>query len=261
VTPAAPCRARRTTRVALAVDVLADLRALPTSATVGRDIDFEAQLLFDTPHAELLLLGPRGLPRRLSLARESRTLRSNFRAEHAGAWLVQLMADAAGGPRPVAEALVFAGTEPDATFASRSAPGEDVPLGADPAEALFSMANQARSSEDTPPLRRHATLDRVALSHARAMQQAARLAHDVGSGSPDRRVEEAGLSPRAVGENVAHAMDVRSAHRVLWSSPSHRQNLLTRHFDHLGVGLASDPDGTIWVAEVFAQLDTLGFLP
>jgi uncharacterized protein YkwD len=247
--------------VALAVDVLADLRALPTSATVGSAIDFEAQLLFDTPHAELLLLGPRGLPRHLSLARESRTLRSTFRTEHAGVWLVQLMADAAGGPRPVAEALVFAGTEPDPAFASRIAPGEDVPLGDDPAAALFAMANQARSSEGTPTLRRHATLDSVALSHARAMQQAARLAHDVGSGTPDRRVEDAGLRPRSVGENVAHAMDARSAHRVLWSSPSHRQNLLTRRFDHLGVGLASDPDGTLWVAEVFAELDALGLAP
>jgi uncharacterized protein YkwD len=201
------------------------------------------------------------VPRRVSLARESRALRAQFRVEHPGAWLVQLMADAAGGPRPVAEALVFAGTEPDATFASRIAPGEDVNLGADPAEALFAMANQARRSEGTPALRRHATLDRVALSHARAMQQAARLAHDVGSGTPDRRAEEAGLTPRAIGENVAHAMDVRSAHRVLWSSPSHRQNLLTRHFDHLGVGLASDPDGTLWVVELFAELDTLGLAP
>lgn len=247
--------------VAIAVDVLADLRPLPTSAPVGTYVDLEAELLVDAGHAELLLLGPSGLPRRVPLSHEERRLRSRVRGDREGKWLIQLMADAGGGPRPVAEALLFAGRAPDASYAAQIAPGEEAGDDPDAPRALFAMANLARRSEGARALQPHLQLDRVAEAHARAMQHAARLAHDVGQGPPNHRVEDAGLAPVAVGENIAHAMDPRGAHRVLWWSPSHRKNLLTRHFDHLGIGVARDPDGSLWVAQVFAQLDSVHTAP
>lgn len=241
--------------VAIAVDVLADLRPLPTSAPVGSDVELEAELLFDASHAELLLLGPSGLPRRVPLSHEERRLRARVRGDREGKWLIQLMADAGGGPRPVAEALLFAGRAPEASYATQNAPGEAAGDDPDVERALFAMANLARRSEGARSLRPHSELDRVAEAHAQAMQHAARLAHDVGQGPPNHRVEDAGLAALAVGENIAHAMDPKSAHRVLWWSPSHRKNLLTSHFDHLGIGVARDPDGSLWVAQVFAQLE------
>ncbi len=247
--------------VAVAVDVLADLRPLPTSVEVGRFVDFEAELLFDTPFAELLLLGPSGPPRRVPSARDAQALRARFRAERRGPWLLQVMADARGGPRPVAEALVFAGSAPDASYIAAPAPGEDAAGALDPKPALFAMANRARRSECARELSTHGTLDRLAQAHAEAMRREGRLAHDVGAGTPDRRVEDSGLRPRSVGENIAHAMDPQNAHRVLWWSPSHRKNLLTRSFDHLGVGVAADADGSLWVSEVFAELDGSAFDP
>ena len=247
--------------VAVAVDVLADLRPLPTSVELGAFVEFDAELLVETPFAELVLLGPSGPPRRVPVSREGSALRARFRAERRGPWLLQVMADAAFGPRPVAEALLFAGSAPDASYVAAPAPGEDAAGALGPKQALFAMANRARRSEGARELSPHETLDRAAQAHAEAMQRAARLAHDVGEGTPDRRVEATGLAARGVGENIAHAMDPRSAHRVLWWSPSHRRNLLTRHFDHLGVGVAADPDGSLWVAEVFAELDGIAFDP
>lgn len=253
--------AAREAWVALAVDVLADLRPLPTSVELGSFVDFDAELLFDTPFAEVLLLGPSGPPRRVPVARDGHDLRARFRAERRGPWLLQVMADARGGPRPVAEALVFAGDAPDASYIATAAPGEEAAGALEAKQALFAMANRARRSEGARQLSPHPTLDRLATAHAESMQRAGRLAHDVGQGTPDRRVEESGLAPRAVGENIAHAMDARGAHRVLWWSPSHRKNLLTRSFDHLGVGFAVDPDGSLWVAQIFAELDGIAFDP
>ena len=37
-------------------------------------------------------------------------------------------------------------------------------------------------------------------------------------------------------------------------SAPHRANLLSTKFTHMGVGVAKDSRGRIWVAEVFAQL-------
>jgi uncharacterized protein YkwD len=63
----------------------------------------------------------------------------------------------------------------------------------------------------------------------------------------------------ATGENVAHNLDVTHAHRAQWASPSHRENLLQPRFDRIGIGVALDPDGSIWVCEVFADFpDPIG---
>ena len=61
-----------------------------------------------------------------------------------------------------------------------------------------------------------------------------------------------GTPARLVGENVAHAASVRLAHRALYESPSHRENLLRSEFDRVGAAVLDDTDGSVWVAEVFA---------
>ena len=101
-------------------------------------------------------------------------------------------------------------------------------------------------------LRRDARLDQVAIAHARAMQQARRLGHDVGDGNPASRLEAADLVARVSGENVAYAGSVARAHRTLWESPSHRANLLHERFDAVGIGLVKEADGRVWVCQSFA---------
>ncbi len=58
---------------------------------------------------------------------------------------------------------------------------------------------------------------------------------------------------RESGENVAHAQNVLLAHRALWQSPSHRANLEHAQYDTFGVAVLDDPDGSVWVAELFAR--------
>ncbi|HMJ13417.1 MAG TPA: CAP domain-containing protein, partial [Polyangiaceae bacterium] len=108
-------------------------------------------------------------------------------------------------------------------------------------------------SERLGKLRRDERLDQVAQAHAEAMLKARRIGHDVGNGDPRARVEAAGLALNAAGENVVHAANLRRAHRALWSSPSHRGNLLQKRFDALGIGITNDPDGSVWVCEVFGD--------
>jgi uncharacterized protein YkwD len=118
------------------------------------------------------------------------------------------------------------------------------------------MVNQARATEQSPPLLRDPALDALAQAHAEAMRRTRRIAHDAGDGDPKTRVEAANLDILAAGENVAHALDVARAHRALWASPSHRENLLEPRFDRIGIGMALDSDGSIWVCEVFADTPT-----
>ena len=83
------------------------------------------------------------------------------------------------------------------------------------------------------------------------MMRVRQVGHDVGDGDPKDRLERTGIFLPLVGENVAHAANVVLAHRALWSSPSHRDNLLQPRFDRVGIGVSSDPDGSVWVTQLF----------
>jgi uncharacterized protein YkwD len=236
---------------AVAVDVLADLSPLPTRVRVGQWLDVRAVLRVPASDAKLVILGPRGAPHPVPTSFSDGQVRARFNADSPGTWLVQLLAAVDGGPRPLLEALVFAGTEPPSELSVPKAPGEDAAQASpDPSAALYAMVNAARQSERLPPLTRDTRLEELARAHAEAMRRAHKTAHDAGDGDLNQRLEQQGLQ-LAAGENVAHAGSATLAQRALWASPSHRENLLFPAFDLVGIGVAPDPDGTLWVCQVF----------
>lgn len=225
---------------------LAALAETRARARAGEWIDLDARLLVDATGARVVVLGPRGAPRGVPTSFDGGRARARFSADRAGTFLAQLVAELADGPRPVAELIVRVGAddEPEAAI-----PG-DGPTGADDADDLAARVDAARAAEGLRRLTRDASLDRLAAAHAEQMARAGRAAHDVGDGEPDARVAAA-LDVDLVGENVARAASVAAAHRALWASPSHRENLLSTRFTRLGVGVARRGDA-VFVAELFA---------
>ena len=63
---------------------------------------------------------------------------------------------------------------------------------------------------------------------------------------------------RSLGENVGYSSPTSNTlltiHNLFVKSAPHRANLLNSKFTHMGVGVAKDSRGRVWVAEVFAQL-------
>ena len=152
------------------------------------------------------------------------------------------------------EALVYADAAPPTRFAPGAAPGESTARAdGDPRDALTAMINGARVEERLRALVRDGRLDAIAAAHTDTMKRSHRVGHDVGDGDPEQRVLAAGLRPRRTGENVAHARSIARAHRTLWSSPSHRANLLDDRFGSVGVAVSVDADGSVWVTETFAE--------
>jgi uncharacterized protein YkwD len=245
----------RSVLAAVAVDALADLEPLAIRIRSGTWVDFKARLLVPAAGAKVIVAGPSGAPRAVPTELDGVRVRARFRADRPGPFVVQLLADVAGGPRPVLEAALYADAKPPISFFGDAAPGEpsEPVTSGDLHEALLAMVNRARQSEGSSTLVREATLDAIAQRHADLMLKAKRVAHDVGDGLPTARVEATGLAVLAAGENVAHALDLTRAHRALWASPAHRENLLQPRFDRVGIGVAHDPDGSIWVCEVFAD--------
>jgi uncharacterized protein YkwD len=240
--------------VGVASDVEADLSPVATTARVGQWMTLEARVLSASSGAALVVLGPRGRPRPVPASLYQGRARASFSLDLPGSWVIQLLATTERGPRPVAEALVHVGVPPPTSFQESEAPGERAGEGAsDAPTAIERMINAARASEGLGVLLRDHALDGLADAHAEAMARARLLGHDTGDGDPPARVMAAGIAVRTVAENVAHAASLPRAHRALWSSPSHRESLLFERFDTVGVGVARDTDGSLWVCELFAD--------
>lgn len=243
---------------AVAVDVLADLAPLPTRARLGEWLRLEARWVGAPSGGTVVLLGPRGSPRTVLSRFGSGRLHSVFALDQPGLWRVQVLLGTEHGPRPALEAWVFVDEEPSFRAGNSPAPGEvansglELPLGTLRA-TLLEMVNAARFSEQRAPLRREERLDLLAQEHAEAMQRSGRTAHDTGQGLPAERMARAGVRAFRLGENVARARSLSSAHRALWDSPSHRGNLLDDGFDAVGLGIAVEPSVGVWVCELFVD--------
>jgi len=238
---------------AIALDALADLAPLPMRARSGTWQTVDAVLLVPASGAEVVVLGPSGEPHAVPTSLDGGRVRARFATDRPGAFTVQVVAEVASGPRPVLEARIFTDTEPPRTTPNLAAPGEEAGRGvSDGAASLGTMIAAMRASERLPQFARDARLDAVARAHALRMKQSRTVGHDVGDGDPAQRLDSAGFHPKEVGENVAHAQSVILAHRALYASVSHRENLLRGEFTRIGLAVLDDPDGSIWVAEVFS---------
>lgn len=111
--------------------------------------------------------------------------------------------------------------------------------------ATFDRINQIRTSQGLATL--------LPSPHAMAKAQAwadhlatiGRLEHsDLWDGMPD--------GGRAIGENVGAGGDLASIYAAFLASPRHRANLLDPRWNWVGTGVATAPNGTIYVVQVFA---------
>ncbi len=237
----------------IAFDALADLSPLPTTARVGQWLTLDGAMLVPASSATVVLLGPRGAPKSVTVSLTGDRIHSTFSVDQPGPWVVQVLATVSTGPRPVLEAMVYAGSSPPGQFVAAAAPGEAAAQGArDDDDAMLRMINAARASESLSPRVRDTTLDKLAKVHSEEMLKARLVGHDVGSGDPAARLRAAGVSAHVAGENVATASTLENAHRALWASPSHRGNLLLDQFTHVGVAVVRGPDKMVWVTEMFS---------
>ena len=107
------------------------------------------------------------------------------------------------------------------------------------AALLFELVNADRARFGVPPLEWDGTLADVATGHALDMRDNDFVAHvSPRSGDVGDRAQAARYVHLQIGENVARDTSVYSAEEALMRSLGHRQNILSRSYTHLGVGVA-----------------------
>ncbi len=229
-------------------DSLAELQPFPVRTKVSKWLKLRAHVHPDATTGKVVLLGPRGRPKRVLASLSDGELRSRFTLDQPGRWIVQVVVDMESGPKPVLEMEVFAGASPPDQLVDVQ-PSASKHGNAD----LLRWLNDERKKEGLATVKRSGKLDAVARAHAIAMVKRNNVAHNVGLGSPGTRVAAAGIGASRVGENVARAATVRRIHVVLWDSPSHRENMLDGSFRYVGVAAVKDERGRVWSVQLFAD--------
>ena len=105
------------------------------------------------------------------------------------------------------------------------------------------LTNQVREARGAHPVLSNPTLQAKAQSWADTLASRGHLVHS-------NLAEGTGGGWRALGENLAKANSVDSAHRLLMNSASHRSTMLDGRYSQVGVGVAVR-GGTFYVVQVF----------
>lgn len=114
------------------------------------------------------------------------------------------------------------------------------------------LVNDVRLDAGEARLTRNAALSDLAAEYANRMAIEGRFGHtDSDGGSIGDRADDAGINYRVIGENLALAATVETAHGGLMASEGHRANILSGHFTDVGVGVVEGPLG-LYVVQVFS---------
>lgn len=118
-------------------------------------------------------------------------------------------------------------------------PQPNPPTGISAAEQqMVNLVNEARRRNGVKPLIVDAKLSQVARIKSKDMVDNNYFSHHSPTyGSPFDMLKRFGISYRRAGENIAGNQTVERAHQSLMNSPGHRQNILSPHYTHVGIGI------------------------
>ena len=123
-----------------------------------------------------------------------------------------------------------------------------------PAEFGFrDKINQSRVAHGRSPVRLDRELSRVARRHTWDMVSQQKLYH-----TPEDVLKKRVTRWLILGENVGRGGSVDSLHRAFMESGPHRENILYRPFNHVGIGTVRDKNGLLWVTIILEAYEDPG---
>ena len=117
---------------------------------------------------------------------------------------------------------------------------------------FIDKVNNARAHHGRSQLRMDRELSRVANYHSWNMARFNRLYH-----TPEEKLRERVRNWEILGENVGRGGTVDSLHRAFMASGEHREIVLYRPFNYVGVGVV-ERDGFMWVTVLFESFQDPG---
>jgi uncharacterized protein YkwD len=125
-------------------------------------------------------------------------------------------------------------------------------------QQIFQKVNAARAENQAPQLSWKEELASEARRHAGNMAARRFFSHeDPKRGELAKRLDTSGINWNRCAENIYREQGLQNpaddAVQAWLQSPGHRRNMLDHGFAETGVGVAVQPDGSIYVVQVFIR--------
>lgn len=121
-------------------------------------------------------------------------------------------------------------------------------------EIAFLLLNQDRAANGMQPLKLDPALCGIARAKSQDMRDLGYFAHNSPTyGSVSQMLKFFGYSFSAAGENIAHHATVEKSQAAFMSSAGHRRNILSSSWTKVGIGVVTDPQGYVYVTQIFAR--------
>jgi uncharacterized protein YkwD len=226
------------------------LEPFPRAVRQGERVSLSGQLRSGLCNARVFLSAPSGEVREVSTA-GAVWFRATVPLEEPGRYVVEVLADGPQGPTVAGLFPVAAGAASFEEPALPAAPGDPA---ADGASAVLEALAAARRHHGLAALEPDAALAELAQRHSEVMRDSGILGHVLARERPlTERLGRAGVRFRRVFENVAAAPSALEAHGAAEESPAHLRNILEPGARRVGVGLARDASGRVYLTEVLVQ--------
>lgn len=117
------------------------------------------------------------------------------------------------------------------------------------------LVNAERAKAGLPALKFNWELSRVARYKSADMASKGYFSHNSPTyGTPFQMMENFGLRFSAAGENIAYGQRTPAEVMRDWmNSPGHRNNILSRSYTEIGVGLAKNKNGVCYWTQMFMK--------
>lgn len=110
------------------------------------------------------------------------------------------------------------------------------------AETVLNLINEERKAQGITPLQIDDLLNITAQAKATDMVKNNYFSHESPTyGSPFEMMQNAGITYRTAGENIAGNPSVENAVKSWLASESHKQNLLSNAYNYIGIGIEESP--------------------
>ncbi len=117
------------------------------------------------------------------------------------------------------------------------------------------LLNQDRKKKGLAALKVDARLSQVARAHAADMVENGYFDHtNLNGQSPFDRLDAKKIRYSYAGENIASNASVPAMEKAWMNSPKHRDNILHAKYTHVGIGICTAADGSLYGVQVFATL-------
>lgn len=121
-------------------------------------------------------------------------------------------------------------------------------------QQAVSLLNADRHANGLPNLQVDSRLTTLAQNYAQDMINRNYFSHTNPEGqSPFDRMTQAGISYSYAGENIAIDQNVQAAEVAFMNDSGHRANILSPNYTNVGIGVAYDKNGNVYVVQDFIK--------